>query len=252
MEKIKVYVAVHKIAPKYGDECYQMIHVGAQKTNVDIPNSIKDDCCTDNISSKNNIYCELTGLYHVWKNIEDIEYVGLCHYRRLPAKRNGLGRKVVLTGGQLLEILSSYDIILPEQKTKDGVVNGYFHMQDTSINEYRPYKLMLPVIKNLYPDYEEDFKLEFHTPSMSFGNIMVCSKTLFDSYCKWLFDILFNIEKNIKESGDEVQARELGYYSEWLLNVWVRHEKLKVKYVPLFLPEEKSLLSKVIEKLKKL
>ena len=87
---------------------------------------------------------------------------------------------------------------------------------------------------------------------MSFGNIMVCSKTLFDSYCKWLFDILFNIEKNIKESGDEVQARELGYYSEWLLNVWVRHEKLKVKYVPLFLPEEKSLLSKVIEKLKKL
>lgn len=85
---------------------------------------------------------------------------------------------------------------------------------------------------------------------MSFGNIMVCSKTLFDSYCKWLFDILFNIEKNIKESGDEVQARELGYYSEWLLNVWVRHEKLKVKYVPLFLPEEKSLLSKVIEKLK--
>lgn len=254
MEKnsIKIYVASHKIAPKYGDESYQMIHVGAQNSSVDIPNSVKDNCCLDNISSKNDIYCELTGLYHLWKNVKDIDYVGLCHYRRLPAKQNHLGKNEILTGKQLLDLLKSYDIILPNKAKKNGVVNGFFEQRNQNLNEYRPYKLMLPVIQQLYPDYIENFKMEFHTRSMSFGNIMVCSKTLFDEYCKWLFDILFNVEENIKVSGDKVLPRELGFYSEWLLNIWVRHQKLKVKYVPLFLPEQKKLYQRIADKIKKL
>ena len=32
----------------------------------------------DHISSKNPNYCELTGLYWAWKNL-DCEYIGLCH-----------------------------------------------------------------------------------------------------------------------------------------------------------------------------
>ena len=36
----------------------------------------------DNISAKNCYYSELTGLYWVWKNVKDPDYVGVCHYRR--------------------------------------------------------------------------------------------------------------------------------------------------------------------------
>lgn len=252
MDKIKIFVATHKIAPNYGDSCYQMVHVGAEKSKVEIPNAIKDNCCDDNISAKNGIYCELTGLYHVWKNVKDIPYVGLCHYRRLPASKVGItGKNQVLSGFQLLEILDSCDIILPEKGKKNGVINGYFDKEDSSIANYRPYKLMLPVIKELYPDYIEDFKTEFHTQKMSFGNIMVCSKKLFDDYCKWLFDILFKVEQNIVSSGDHVEPRELGYYSEWLLNVWVRHQRLNVKYIPIFLPERPSLIKRIVNKISK-
>lgn len=252
MDKIKIFVATHKIAPNYGDSCYQMVHVGAEKSKVEIPNAIKDNCCDDNISAKNGIYCELTGLYHVWKNVKDIPYVGLCHYRRLPASKVGItGKNQVLSGFQLLEILDSSDIILPEKGKKNGVINGYFDKEDSSIENYRPYKLMLPVIKELYPDYIEDFKTEFHTQKMSFGNIMVCSKKLFDDYCKWLFDILFKVEQNIVSSGDHVEPRELGYYSEWLLNVWVRHQRLNVKYIPLYLPERPSIIKRIINKIHK-
>ena len=112
MNKIKIFVATHKIAPNYGDSCYQMVHVGAENSKVEIPNAIKDNCCDDNISAKNSIYRELTGLYHVWKNVKDIPYVGLCHYRRLPASKMGItGKNKVLSGFQLLEILDSCDII---------------------------------------------------------------------------------------------------------------------------------------------
>lgn len=251
-KQIVIFVAAHKVAVKYGDECYQMIHVGAKKSSTVIPNAIKDDSCPDNISSKNDVYCELTGLYHIWKNVTSLGYVGLCHYRRLPAMSNTFGKSKVLTGEQLIQFLKSYDIILPKQSNKNGVINGYFAKNDESINEYRPYKLMLPVIQELYPDYVEDFKREFNTKSMSYGNIMVCSKPLFDEYCNWLFNILFKVEKNVVEAGDHILPRELGYYSEWLLNVWVRHRNLKVKYVPLFLPEQKKLIVRIISKLKKI
>ena len=97
--------------------------------------------------------------------------------------------------------------------------------------------MMKPVIKELYPEYLDSFEEEFITPTMSFGNIMICRKSLFDNYCKWLFHILFTVEQNMNEqSGPE--PRELGFYSEWLLNVWVRHNKLNVDYANVFFTEK--------------
>lgn len=60
------------------DDIYTPIHVG-RKGKQDI-GYIGDDTA-DNISDKNDGYCELTGFYWIWKNVK-ADYLGLVHYRR--------------------------------------------------------------------------------------------------------------------------------------------------------------------------
>ena len=64
---IKVIVAVHKPYWMPIDGCYLPLHVGKEGKN-DI--GFVGDNTGDNISSKNANYCELTGLYWAWKNLQ--------------------------------------------------------------------------------------------------------------------------------------------------------------------------------------
>ena len=73
---IKICVATHKKYWMPEDEVYLPLHVGrAGKENL----GYMGDNTGDNISYKNANYCELTGLYWAWNNL-DCEYFGLCHY----------------------------------------------------------------------------------------------------------------------------------------------------------------------------
>ena len=78
MDKIKIIVATHKKYKMPEDEIYMPVHVG--KKGKESIGFIGDDE-GENISEKNPYFCELTGLYWAWKNV-NAEYVGLCHYRR--------------------------------------------------------------------------------------------------------------------------------------------------------------------------
>ena len=75
---IKVIVATHKKYIMPADEMYIPVHVGREGKD-DL--GYTPDNTGDNISNKNAYYCELTGLYWAWKNLQ-ADYVGLAHYRR--------------------------------------------------------------------------------------------------------------------------------------------------------------------------
>ncbi len=54
------------------------LHVGkAGKPDI----RFRGDDSGDHISGRNGTFCELTGLYWAWKNLQ-AEYVGFVHYRR--------------------------------------------------------------------------------------------------------------------------------------------------------------------------
>jgi len=71
---IKVIVAAHKKYEMPKDKMYVPVQVGAEgKKDI----GYTKDNTGDNISSKNSMYCELTGLYWAWKNL-DADYIGLA------------------------------------------------------------------------------------------------------------------------------------------------------------------------------
>ena len=70
----------------------------------------------------------------------------------------------------------------------------------------------------------------------------ICKKNIFDNYCEWLFDILFDLEKKIVVNyEDNYQKRVLAFLSERLMTVYALHNRMDVKYIPiLFLSDSKN------------
>ena len=73
----KIIIAMHKPYKTPEESVYLPLHVGAEGKDM-IPGLTRDDT-GENISSKNPMYCELTGLYWAWKNL-DADAIGLVHY----------------------------------------------------------------------------------------------------------------------------------------------------------------------------
>ena len=116
MANIKIIIATHKKYWMPQDDMYLPIHVGAEGKTLDL--GYQKDNVGENISKKNANYCELTGLYWVWKNL-DADFIGLAHYRRhfCLNKIKGGKKESIITKKQVEELLKDVDILLPKPKT---------------------------------------------------------------------------------------------------------------------------------------
>ena len=90
------------------------------------------------------------------------------------------------------------------------------------------------VLMERYPEYLIEYDLYLESRKSSYCNMFITKAPLFEQYCIWLFDILFETEKRTDITGyTKEEARIYGYLSELLLNVWVKHNKLEVAYMPM-------------------
>lgn len=237
-DKIKIVVATHKSYEMPIDDAYLPLHVGAEGKKA---LGYQGDNTGDNISSKNSSYCELTGLYWAWKNI-DAEYLGLVHYRRHFTLRSKSYRKkhnkmeCVLSGKELDQLINSYDIILPT-KQYYVIETLYSHYAHTHYRHHLDQTRK--IIQKLYPEYLNDFYAAVNKRSGYMFNMFIMKKTYFVEYCEWLFTILSELEKTIGEQElSPFQGRFYGRVSEIIFNCWLRNkmrlEKTKVKVIPYF------------------
>ena len=199
MKNYKVIIATHKEYKMPGDSLYLPVHVGAEgKKDI----GYTKDNTGDNISTKNPFFCELTGLYWAWKNL-DADYIGLAHYRRHFSLKKRKYRKVedtldhVLTRKQAKEIFKNTDIILPKKRRYfiETLYNHYKHtMHIETLDETRK------ILEEKYPKYLKEFDRLKKRTSMHAFNMFIMKKEVLDDYCEWLFDILFELEKRIDAS----------------------------------------------------
>ncbi|TCO89990.1 uncharacterized protein DUF4422 [Bacteroides heparinolyticus] len=240
-KKVKILVCAHKEVDLPPHPYFFPIHGGAALSSVDLP-YIRDDT-GDNISDKNKNYCELTAHYWFWKNSKS-DIVGLNHYRRffdfgymnalfLPERKfmeiNEFLNQPYRFPDNLTSLLDKYDIILPPKRNWPyKIVTQYaiFHI----INDMN---ILRDVMRDVHPDYLSAFdSLLYHQNAYSQFNMFITKWEVFDAYSKWLFELLFEVEKRVKLSSYVDQARVFGYMSERLLNVYVMKNGLKALHVP--------------------
>lgn len=222
-KKIQIYVVSHSehdIKDIESNDIYVPLFVGrAGKDNLGF---LSDDT-GDNISDKNSSYCELTGLYWIWKN-STADVIGLAHYRRYFAKWK-FGKR--LERKDIEEILKDYDIILPK---KSNVLFGSVYEDYDHWNHIKDLDLCEDVIKEICPEYLENYKNVVNGKTLYGFNMFIAKKEIIDPYCEWVFPIITEVEKRVDMTGyTDYHKRLYGFLTERLFDVWMDKQNLKVK-----------------------
>lgn len=273
MSFIKILVCCHKKSELPESKLYLPIQVGKKRNNIEL--GIQSDCqingedC-DNISEKNNIYCEMTAMYWAWKNIEklysDIDYIGLCHYRRyfnvnwtMTDKIKIFIQKILYMEAALIKkriygvesMTKVNSVQCAEMKTnskklenfitKYDVVATYpFQILNCTTDMFfqvigRKYiELMTEIVDEYFEKYSKSYHEQLESNKLYAQNMIVMKKDLLDEYCTFVFGVLdkhieYTSERNIcvDPMSELTYDRVSGYLSEILTSTFVRYAMME-------------------------
>ena len=242
-ETIKIIVCCHKNDIYKQSDIFMPVHVGKADSSIDL--DIQADNEGDNISIKNSSYCELTGMYWAWKNLKDVDYIGMCHYRRY-FDFNHIGRRFFPSTTVPTNLFDSLNLdisprVLSFLKQGGCIIAKPNHLH-TSLylqyceGHYSPdFRVLGDVIRDILPPkyFEGFWRYLVESNLFSPYNMFVMNWDEFDSYCNWLFGILGELEKRIDISHyTSYQKRLFGFLAERLLNLYVKTNQLKCMEIP--------------------
>lgn len=141
----------------------------------------------DNISHANFFYAENTGIYWIYKNVKDAKYKGQTQYRR---RLVGIDEDTDFD-----KIFESHDLICA--KPYNYVENREWIPADTVAEGYAyshckdDLDILEQVIKSEFSEYSEDYdRCIKNGQNLYYSNGFVMKSEDYDSYCKFLFDVL--------------------------------------------------------------
>lgn len=227
--EIKIAVAYHKDSIVLQDEHLIPVHVGKSLATAHLP--FQGDNTGDNISEKNPVYCELTALYWLWKNV-NADYKGLFHYRRaFCIPKDFYLRKIKEHVQQTVNMfliplrLKKNSVVSIEYKYADSqtykqeVMRFSSHLEDelkNGANILAPYpiklwtssvydffkgkgkfaiNLLLEIVAKDYPPLQPYLKMTLQGQILYFGNMEIMDKGTFEDYCSMLFSVLKSHEE---------------------------------------------------------
>lgn len=241
-EATKIIVCYHKDCHIFKNNVLLPIHVGRDINPDKLPN-LQGDNDGQSISYKNKYYCELTGLYWLWKNVDADNY-GLFHYRRFLDLKGKYSDRAFCSELDLndwsedviADEMSNYDVIMakPLELSGETVYEHYNHY-----HVIEDLNLILYIISKDFPEYEDAADFVMQRRDLNIGNLFIMKKNLFFDYCKWLFAIMSTAESLYEyKSRSPYQQRSLAFLAERLFNIFIQHQintnpDFKVNYVNL-------------------
>ena len=236
-------VAAHKPYWMPEDDVYLPVQVGAAGKES-ISAAWQRDDAGENISRLNPYYCELTALYWAWKNL-GCEYVGLCHYRRYfghsswgasPEQK----KAAIFSRHDYERLLAGTDIIVPRKRNYyiETVYSQYAHAHRASDLED-----IKCIIERQCPEYLEAWHEVMSSRRLYILNMFVMEYGKFQSYCAWLFPIIFEFAGHF-DLADPYASRLFGFPAERLLNVWLAKQDLSLAEAPVVMLEKVNWLKK--------
>lgn len=185
------------------------------KTNLEIYRDYEGE----NITDKNLVFNEYTGLYWIWKNWKLKDYIGLNHYRRYYTFLDDVPN--------INEIFKKHKIILnnkfPLQINNVPTGNRDFY---AAWHNAEDFDLMGEIVKELYPEYADGWDKMAEATYIYPSSIFIMSRALFEDYMWYIFDVVeeFNDRRNchtnedylnyVKANSEKYIRKEHPYYNE--------------------------------------
>lgn len=191
------------------------IQVGADLTTQRICEVC--DNIGNNISYKNQQYCEVTALYWIWKH-DTSEYIGLGHYRRHFEVDDKMLRKLSCSDIDVVFTIPIFDFPnVREVYRRDHVEKDWL--------------VMMEAIQVLFPEYLAS-ALELQEGNFYYAyNMFIMRRPILDGYCQWLFPILEYCEMHCEEKVETYHKRYIGFLAEHLMAVYFLHHEKDYKIV---------------------
>lgn len=223
------------------------------------------DATGENISLKNSYYNELSIIYWCWHNLHKIdnpEYIGLMHYRRhfilndsqtpkgerwtcdfdnFGCNPNNYLNQIGLTEQNLKSILASYSGIVATYDFKKATV--YDHYKNSPFHHIQDLDLCINIIKNNFHKYYAACKVYISGTKQFFCNMTILSQDIFKEYCKFIFGVLSELEKQ-RDTTDYSAFEKRLFVSERLTGIFIQYlisKGIRIKEVPISYINETSL-----------
>lgn len=201
-----------------------------------------DDSYSINISNKNKAYCELSPLYSVWKNDFNYKMIGLGHYRRL------------LNFDPKVNQQYYFEQKFEDRKSVSEYLSRHMPVSEKVFYTSTPFNVgsILAQFTIFHPQLLDLFKHSFsvfnkqnsNSPSAenffrNSGQLHTCnmfygSRDLVDQWCNQIFNLLFELEKDVPSDLDGYQSRWAGFFAERYLSFFISQisDKAKIIYRP--------------------
>lgn len=235
-ENVKILVGVEELEPNIAARRFYAtylaksdkieIYVVGSSKNKFLLNDIRKQYVIDkqhegdNIDKLNPWYCELTGLYYLWKH-SNASIVGLEHYCRYFTN----DKHQLLSTKEINQLLLDNDVI----------------MRYWDFTKYSKYKCAWEYLSPINLGYiirllewaksdERGYIMQCLKTLTYFGqcNMFICKKEIIDEYCNWFF----TLAKNFTQDDLDRYPRGIGYVSEFILSAWLLMKGYKIGWYP--------------------